>query len=295
MVLQILADAGRVADDADSQRLELRTRSDARQHQNLRRLERARAEDDLLPDAIAPALPADNTVDADDGPPLIEDEPLHRGTGDDVERRRRRLVQPCTVGAAPFRSGVVHIVAADDAGEIAVVHAVLATHADGGRGVQETLAERRRCTREDPEALLDRHEGRLHVRPAPSLGPSVEVAPVPARIDHAVDATATAEPPTGPRIQGPPTALRLHVGHAMPHQVVVGEGILEAVCRQRLGMAGRRVAGLQQQHRACARLCQARGDDAAGGAPADHNIVMDFFGHALAAASRLRDDLPRRF
>ncbi len=68
MVLQVLADARPVGDDIDAERAQFRRRTDARELQELRRIDRPAAKNDLAPRAnlmlasIAPVLDADGAA-----------------------------------------------------------------------------------------------------------------------------------------------------------------------------------------------------------------------------------------
>ncbi len=67
MILQIFADAGQRVDDADAEALQQRGRPDPRQLQQLRRLERAGAQDHFAPRGgldVAPALTVDDAARA---------------------------------------------------------------------------------------------------------------------------------------------------------------------------------------------------------------------------------------
>ena len=65
MVLQVLADSRPVGDDVDPERSELRRRSDARQLQELRRIDRAAAQDHLPPRPNKMIAPSAAVMDAE--------------------------------------------------------------------------------------------------------------------------------------------------------------------------------------------------------------------------------------
>ena len=75
MVLQVLADAGPVGDDVDPERAQFRRRPHARQLQQLRRVDRPAAKNDLAPRARLLLAPAAPVVDADRAAP-VEGDPV---------------------------------------------------------------------------------------------------------------------------------------------------------------------------------------------------------------------------
>ena len=65
VVLQVLADARQVGDDLDPERAQLGRRADARELEQLRRVDRAAAQDDLAAARdLAPAAPGARVLDA---------------------------------------------------------------------------------------------------------------------------------------------------------------------------------------------------------------------------------------
>ena len=73
MILQVLADAGPVGDDVDPERAELRRRPHAGQLQQLRRIDRPAAKNDLAPRAGLELAPVAPVMDADGAAPLEGD------------------------------------------------------------------------------------------------------------------------------------------------------------------------------------------------------------------------------
>ena len=70
MVLQVLADARPVGDDVDPERAEFRRRPDAGELQQLRRIDRPAAKNDLAPRANLELTPVAPVMDADGAAPL---------------------------------------------------------------------------------------------------------------------------------------------------------------------------------------------------------------------------------
>ena len=92
MVLEIRADAGQVVDDCDAVLLQLPGRADAGEHQKLRRVDRAAAQDDFAPrldGADRIALPVFQAADA---PALKQQAGRHCiGRDGEIGAPRRRL------------------------------------------------------------------------------------------------------------------------------------------------------------------------------------------------------------
>ena len=85
VILQVLADARQVVHDRDAERLELARVPDAGELQQLRRVDRAAAEDDLLR-ADHLRLAAVHDLDPDRARPL-EDDPVHERAAANLEVR----------------------------------------------------------------------------------------------------------------------------------------------------------------------------------------------------------------
>ena len=71
----MLADAGQVGDDRDAEGLEVRGRPDAGQLQQLRRVDRAAAQDDLAAVDRSRVPPPWRSISTPDGPPALEVDP----------------------------------------------------------------------------------------------------------------------------------------------------------------------------------------------------------------------------
>ena len=85
MVLQVLADSGEVVDDVDAERLELARVADARELEQLRRVDRAAAEDHLA--GLDPLGP-DAARDLDpDRARAVEQDAIHERAAADLEVR----------------------------------------------------------------------------------------------------------------------------------------------------------------------------------------------------------------
>ena len=84
MVLQVVADIRRVLDNRNAVQRKSIRRTDAREHQQLRCLDRAGGKDDLPPGRDADLPAADESFDAR-RPPPVDDDPQRSGAGADVE------------------------------------------------------------------------------------------------------------------------------------------------------------------------------------------------------------------
>ena len=92
MVLQVGADAGPVGDHIDAVLLQVLAGADAGEHENLRRVDGGRREDDLAPGADAADRAAGLVLDAG-GAPAFDDHPANVGVGlqPEVAALHRRL------------------------------------------------------------------------------------------------------------------------------------------------------------------------------------------------------------
>ena len=126
MVLEVVPDAGQVGHDRDPERLEVLRPADARQLEELRRVDRAAGQDDLA--ALDPLGSAAPPLDVDrDRPPPVEDDPVTNvrvrtvrffrpRTG--LEVRLRRAQAPATVDVAVERREPFLAVPVDVLGEL---------------------------------------------------------------------------------------------------------------------------------------------------------------------------------
>ena len=128
-----------------------------------------------------------------------------------------------------------------------------------------------------------------HVVPGPAgvahLPPQVVVARLPAHVDHAVDGGAAAEHAAARVVEAAAVEARLlgrleaPVGARVAHQVEVADGDVDPVV---VVLA----AGLEQRHAGARIGRQPVGEQAAGRARADNDVVVGVLGH-LAPACRL--------
>ena len=210
MVLQVLADAGPVGDHVDPERAQFRRRPHARQLQELRRIDRAAAKNDLAPRARLLLAPVAAVVDADRAA-AVEGDSGRQRVGDHLEvgplhRRPEIGVGGRPAHAVPHR----HVERAKPLLPLAVEIgadriARLPARLDEGVVERVAFAPMRRRKRSGvaaigvsrPAKALRAAEVRQHVLVAPALGalllPALEIERMPAHIDHAVDRGRTAE------------------------------------------------------------------------------------------------------
>jgi hypothetical protein len=262
VVLEVLADPRQVVDDVDPERAQLVRVADARELQQLRRVDRAAAEDHLVrADRLALHLDADRARpvedDARDERPRAHLEV--RAAQHGVEVRTRGAQPTAAVDVAVEAREALLLVAVDVGGEL--VPGLL-------HGREERLAERvrRRPALEDerPAAaapLVGAGEAGLHplevreaVRVVPLLEsrlarPALVVHRVAALEDHPVDRARAAEHLAARVVDAPPVHQRLGLGLVAP--------VVEAVAerdRQRGGHVDREVElpvappGLEHEH-----------------------------------------------
>ena len=210
MVLQVLADAGRSADQVAAERSDDLRAADARQFEQLRRADRPGGEHDFAAGARLAADAVDGVAHADRAP-AVENQPLDMRAGDDaqvraVEDRFEEAARRAPPPSAPLVD--VEIVGAF---VVAAVEVVDLGDADLGRRVAHRVEDRPRHARPfDPPfaaravqfvgaavIVLVALEERQHVVPAPALeaelAPAVVVGGLAAHIDHAVDGGRSAE------------------------------------------------------------------------------------------------------
>jgi hypothetical protein len=202
MVLQVLADPGKVVDDADAVAVEQRLRADAGELQQLRRLQRAGRQQHLGAAACGLRLAALAKAHAD-RTPAVEQQPgrLRLGLDAQVAAPARRAEVGLRGAAAPALPGVeLEVAGAFLARAVEVVgarHADLAGAADERldqlvlgtdvRDLQRTVAAVERARAALVAFGLD--EVRQHVVVTPALvadgGPVVEVLALAADVDQA--------------------------------------------------------------------------------------------------------------
>ena len=294
VVLQVLPHAGQVGDDADPVRAQLVRRADARQLEQLRRVDRAAAEHDLArPDAVR-AAPA-GVVDAGRAR-AVEADAQHLRERDHVEvGPAHHRVQVRARGGEP--APAVHV--AVEGGEALLAVAVdvvgerVARLLHGGeervveRAVRRSALEHERPLLAAEDVIVRRREAGLHplevrqaVRVVPLLHagvarPALVVHRVAALEDHPVDGARAAEHLPA-RVVDPAVAhVRLGLGLVAP--------VVEAVAdreRERRGHVDEevpervRAAGLQHEDGRRGVGGEAVGQHAAGRAAAHDHVVV---------------------
>ena len=234
VVLQVLADARQVVDDVDAERLQLGGVADAGQLQQLRRVDRAAADDDLV-GVRPPGRPAAEVERDARRPRAVEHQPAHERVG--LHGQVRPVHDRVQVGAGGAQPAAAVDVAVEGR------KALLAVAVDVGRelvaglldGLEERLEERARgrAALEHERAvaaapLVGARQARLHlleVRQAvgvvPRLHPGVArpalvVHRVAALEDHAVDAARAAEHLAAGVVDAPVVHVRLGLGLVLP-------------------------------------------------------------------------------
>ena len=304
MIAHILADAGQVHLDGNALSLQLASRAEARQHQQLRGSHRSGAQDDLAAfdyEGFAAAFDLDA-----DGLLAFQDHAvdLHVGADGEVE-----AVAHCiNVGQGHAHTHAVYVVlgAKADAGGFGVVYVGMVGVSGIGGGLEECLLRRRPGL-----SLVVAHRHRAvgsveivvkvgvvlqlaEVGQAVNIGPAivapgrpgVEVFGRAADEGLAVDGAGAAHglaPWDGHRPlfgrggsgEGPVVGRTGGAGlqvHGTPAQLEhIGE----------LGEVGKVRASFQQQDRAGRVFGQPGGDDAAGGAAADNDVIVFHSGSPL--------------
>ena len=209
MILQVLPDRGAVMHDLDTKIAQCRRRPDPRQHQQLRRVDRAAAEYRLArPNGFGAAAAAI----ANPGRAALRKGhrvDLHPGTHLEVRpvHHRRQITARCRPPAAVLDRRVVMA----SPFELRPVEVVGARNAGLDRGFDEDLRQRQRMAAVGgvqrpaapviviaaPLAVLGATEIGQHVGPAPAgqpgLCPAVVIAGMTTDVDHAVDRRRAAE------------------------------------------------------------------------------------------------------
>ncbi len=289
VILQVAANAGQVGQDRDAVPLERLRRADARQHQQLRRIERASADDHLAPRAQLAF------------PPVLDEPDAHRAALLDDDPRDAHAGAHAQVAAMPGRPQVgagraaAPAVARGDlvepaAGRVARVEVFVVGQPRLLAGPQPRLAERvdvadvgyaeraAGAVLRVAEALvvLGAQEIRQHVGMGPAgragLAPAIVVGRHAADVDHRVDRAAAAE------------HARLHHGRRFLAMLLVRRdpgNALEQRALRGLVIGPRNVdvraaigrALLEQGHAHALVLAQPRGDHAARRAAAHDDVV----------------------
>ena len=240
MVVQVAPDAGQVGDDVDAEPPELLGRTDAREQQQLRRLDRAAADDhlalgaDLRDGAVADDLDAD-------APPTLEQQPLRAGSRQhgEVGRTRDRRQEG---GRGALADAVLDVELAErDAVETLAVVVVVEGDARLLRRGDDRGVERMRLVAREhvqrparavvggraPVEVLRALEQRQHVVVAPAVvaevRPGVVVAAMPARVDHPVQRARSAQHLAARPVQLAPGARGLRHRPVAPVLLAVPE------------------------------------------------------------------------
>ena len=234
MVLEALPDSGKVACHLDAECRQLGRRSDARQHQKLRRRDGAHRQDHRPCSSDGPRRAA---APADDGagrPAVLDDEAERRAVGHEAEIAPTRCRPEKGIGridAPPIMD--IDVVNAEPGLPRAIEIIVAAEAALAGRR-EECIVERPVIPR---PARLERSLGgmertiaapaafrlleigqHLAERPAGETrrGPAVIVAGIAANVDHAVDRRRPAEAAAARPVDAPPAEPRLRLGAVHP-------------------------------------------------------------------------------
>ena len=256
MVVQVLADAGKIGDDVDADRAQVIRRPDAGEEQQLRRADRPAADDHLggvraLDASVARPFDADAARAVEQQPPCARSQrDLQAGMIlDRAEVRGRRAVADAVldavlhVGDAVLRVAVVVRVERD---------AALPGRLDDRRVDRVRLEVREDAHRPGPrrrpplDALVDGQ----HVAPRPAVGPEVrprvEVRRRAAHPDHGVEAARASEHPSSRPRQ--PAARRVRLRSGLVGPVLLGEPELVDAARVVDGRIRVGPAGLEQEH-----------------------------------------------
>ncbi len=291
VVVQVATDGGCVEDDVDAVLAQVLRRTDAGQHHQLRGVDRAAAQHDLRLGPRGLDGAAREVLDTH-GPGAVHQHPGRQGTGTDREvRPAADLGAEVGLGGRPATAAV--------AGDLVATrtHLRLAVEVVVGRepalprrlqpgqgalvGVATVLDVQRPVGAVEgvgtAGVALAPHEVGQHVGVGPADGtevalPAVEVGAGAADVHHRVHRRAAAER-LHPRPVGALAAeTRLRGRGVVPvppglEQVGEGRGHRDL---ERVGLG----SCLEQQDRGARVLAQARGDDGAGAAGPDHDVVV---------------------
>ncbi len=295
MVLQIAPDAGAVGDDLDAVALQLLGRSDARQHEELGRVDGRGRDDDFA--SCLNDLNLFASFDFDAGRALILDDHAPREATDETDVFAPQRRPEIGIGGGPAAAemdGLLHRAKAFLLGAVVVVgqlEAGLAAGLDEG-GVERVAARAaldvERSVGAAPAVLaalgvLHALEIGEHVGEGPAgralLGPVVEVVRMAAHIDHAVDGGGAAEHLAARRGQHAAAEMRLGLAGETP--VVAAHVERDRQRRRHLDQRTEIAAAIfDDDDRMLAVLRQAIGERRAGRAGADDDeIRLKHFRH----------------
>ena len=298
MILKILADAGGIDDRRHAHRLQMIGGTNARQHQDLRRVERPARYDDLAAGVNARDERILDVFDA--GRALVLDDDLeHVGPG--FYRQVLAAADGAQIGARGGRAPAVAdgvLAAAKTLLRIRIV--ILARRkarllarldprveygivrlavfgADGAIAAAKLVGAALEC--------FAAAEIGQHVAIGPALGavpvPAVEIGGVAARVGHDIDGGTAAEHLAAHRLDAAAIQRRFGLRFVAPvmHLVLMHLAHAEGNGNERVDVAPAR---FQQQHAHMRVFRQARGDDAAGRAAANNNVIIASAVHSLS-------------
>ncbi|CDK41084.1 hypothetical protein BN903_7 [Halorubrum sp. AJ67] len=301
VVLKVPTDARRLDRHVDVMVREVVRVSDAREHEQLRGVDRAGAEDHLLARAGAAGPAVLSVVDA--GRMAVLDghrRHLRAGLGGEVRAVEGGL--QVRVGRAVAFSVLLRDVVQADALLCRPVEVVVPVVARRGGGADERLgggprrglfgdAERsvrsvvRRSSRAEALRPLEVLQHRVVLPPVVAqFGPVVVVGRVAADVDHRVVRRAAAEGLAARPVQLPAAAVLLRLGVVLP----VRRGLEQLRERRRNPDVPLvvRLARFEQQHGRLRVLCEPVREDAARGPGTDDDVVVLAFHHGRSCAGR---------
>ena len=313
VVVEILPDAGKVVQHRDAEGGEPRAVADAGQHQELRRVDRTGADHHLAARADAHRLSLPNHLHPVAAPPL-ERQPrrLRRVDQRDVAAARQGRIQVGRRHVVALAVLDVQVVPAH-AFHLRAVEVVRPREAEFEAGVVERLGGGVRLMQPDRHhaerpAVAGNRAGvvllvfqlleiRQDVVVAPArgalVGPGVEVRAVPADVHHDVEVAGAAGQPPARFGHAPTAELRLrHALVAPVHRRLLNEGPVpgdgDVLAHVRRNVAA---AGLHHRDGDVGVLAQPGGDDAAGSAGANDDVVVSVHGpRSLSTAPRPGSD-----
>ena len=306
MILQVLADAGQCMHHRDAAVGQQRGVADARQLQQLRRLQPARREHHFVPCTDADRAAALRILDAR-CTAAYEQHTVHHRLGLDAQvgpasrrlqvRDRSRAAQAVARGqlvvARAFLCRAVEVVVARNADFAGAgderVHELMGLADVGGAKRTVAAVVIGRAARVALAAL----EVRQHVVPGPALvaerSPVVVILALAADEDEAVDRARPTQTLAARPVDLPAVHRRLGLGleHPVPGRMEHGLRIPDRHMDPRVPVA---LAGFQQQYAVAAALGQPVGEHAAGRARADDDeVVLDAVGSGDRRAGEGRD------
>ncbi|MDH6501180.1 hypothetical protein M2156_007399 [Streptomyces sp. SAI-149] len=309
VVLQVLADARQVVDDVDAERAQLLGVADAGELEQLRGVDGAAAEDDLLGAHLLERPAAAPVLDADSLPALEEDAGDEGARGDGEVGTLPDGLQVGLGGGEPASAVDVAVELGEAFLPVAVdvlggrVAGLLGGLLEGGEervGGRAALQDERAVVaaelvvRVGREAVLHALEVRQAVRVVPGLhagigGPALVVHGVAALEDHAVDAAGAAQHLAAGVVDAPAAHVGLGLGLVLPVVETAADRI-----GQRRGHVDEdvpRVVGppcLQDQHPVSRVGGEPVGQCAAGRSTADDDEVVLLRSHGASSRSRRR-------